>query len=293
MSDNPQGMRRSAQILRGELGGSRWELAVRAPSARLAAYTGSLMGYDERTPGPLRRRELPGPRVVLIFEIGPPIRVASHDDPQRGERFTGGFAAGLHDGHTMCHHDGHQRGIQVDLTPLGARRLFGMPMSELTSRVVSLRDLLPREHAHLCEQLAERKTWDARLDLVEDVLATRIEACSIDLRIASWALRRIEERGGAVDIRALARELGYSHEHVIRTFRDHVGIPPKLFARIVRFDRLVQRIKEGGDVRWPSLAQDLGYYDQSHLVLDVKQFTGVTPTQARGEIVDLAAIVGA
>ncbi|WP_236517108.1 helix-turn-helix domain-containing protein [Sandaracinus amylolyticus] len=281
-------MRRAAHIMRGELGGSRWELAVRAPSPRLLPYTGSLMGYDERTAAPLRRRELPGPRVVLIFEIGPPIRVISSTGD---ERFAGGFAAGLHDAHTVCDHDGHQRGIQVDLTPLGARRLFGRPMSELTSRVVSLRDLLPREHASLCERLATLRTWDARLDLVEGLLATRIESSSIDLRVTTWALRRIEERGGAIDIRALARELGYSHEHVIRTFRDHVGIPPKLFARIVRFDRLVKRIKAGGDVRWPALAQDLGYYDQSHLVRDVKQFTGLTPTEARGEIVDLAALV--
>ncbi|WP_240481143.1 helix-turn-helix domain-containing protein [Sandaracinus amylolyticus] len=282
-------MRRIAQVVRGELGGSRWELAVRAPSPRIAPYTGSLMGYDERTASPLRRRELPGPRVVLIFELGAPIRVISR--PGGGDRFAGGFAAGLHDAHTLCDHDGHQRGIQVDLTPLGARKLFGRPMSELTSRAVSLRDLLPREHASLCERLAELKTWDARLDAVEALLAARIESSSIDLRTTAWALRRIEERGGAVDVRALARELGYSHEHVIRTFRDHVGIPPKLFARIVRFDRLVKRIKAGGDVRWPALAQDLGFYDQSHLVRDVKQFTGLTPTEARGEIVDLAALV--
>jgi methylphosphotriester-DNA--protein-cysteine methyltransferase len=97
---------------------------------------------------------------------------------------------------------------------------------------------------------------------LDDVLSERIVESRVQTSLVSWAVRRIEESGGAVDMRALARELGYSRKHVIDLFRDQVGLPPKLLARIVRFDRLVQHLKRGGSGTWAHLALEFGYYDQ-------------------------------
>ena len=107
----------------------------------------------------------------------------------------------------------------------------------------------------------------------------------------AWAYREIERHGGAIDVRGLARELGYSQKHVIALFRDHVGLPPKLLARIVRFDRLMTHLRGGGTGTWADLAATFGYYDQSHLVRDVRQFTGSTPTAARASLTDIGSLV--
>jgi len=93
-------------------------------------------------------------------------------------------------------------------------------------------------------------------------------------------------------MRSLARELGYSRKHVVDLFRDQVGVPPKLLARIVRFDRLVRHVKRGGGGTWADLALELGYYDQAHLARDVKQFAGTTPTGVRPLLTDLQGLVG-
>jgi AraC-like DNA-binding protein len=82
-------------------------------------------------------------------------------------------------------------------------------------------------------------------------------------------------------MRWLARELGYSQKHVIHLFREHVGVPPKLLARIVRFERLMRCLRAGTVESWSELALRFGYYDQSHMVHDVRRFTGATPTEAR------------
>ncbi|WP_437740643.1 hypothetical protein WME73_34575 [Sorangium sp. So ce302] len=87
-------------------------------------------------------------------------------------------------------------------------------MDELTGRVISARDLLPREHARLAEHLEELPTWDARFDLIERALGERVDEARIDVGVVSWAFRQIEERGGAVDMRALARELAADKRHV-------------------------------------------------------------------------------
>jgi AraC-like DNA-binding protein len=62
-------------------------------------------------------------------------------------------------------------------------------------------------------------------------------------------------------------------------------------ARLIRFQGLMARARDGDALRWSELALDHGYYDQAHLVRDVRQFTGLTPTRARQEIAGLADLL--
>ncbi|HTF32906.1 MAG TPA: helix-turn-helix domain-containing protein [Myxococcota bacterium] len=277
---------RLVQVVRAQSDAGHIEFARREPPPGLQPYIRDVCGYTERTGAPLQRREFPGPQVVVIIEFAPPIHVFEAGCTQRSARYPGGFAAGITDQFTLTQHDGFQRGLQINLTPIGARRFFGLPLSELAGRAVSIRDLLPPEHRSLAEQLEALPDWEARFDCFEELLAQRIAGSDLRSELVSWALRYIEASGGAADMRTLARELGYSQKHVIHLFRDHVGVPPKLLARIVRFDRLIGSLRRGAPESWSELALAFGYYDQSHLVRDVRQFTGTTPTEARAMLAE-------
>jgi AraC-like DNA-binding protein len=279
-----------ARVVRGALDGAHWEVATRPVEGALAPYVHEFAGYEETRDGALRRKELPRPRVVLILELGPRLAVGRAAPGSKAQRYAGGFVAGLDDAPTLTEHAGFQRGVEVNLTPIGARLFFGLPMSELAGRVVALPDLLPPEERDLAARLGELATWDARFDHLERVLRRRIAAARADTAVVAWALRAIEAGGGDVNITALARSLGYSPKHTIRLFREHAGVPPKLFARLVRFDRLVQRLKAGTPASWARLAGELGYYDQAHLARDVKQFAGTTPTGVKALLVDLTRL---
>lgn len=282
----------ATRMLRGQVDGSRWEMALRPPAQSLRPHVlGEYVGYTEWTAGPSRRRELPSPAVVMVFEFGPPIRVYEGDDRRRCSSNRGGFVGGIGDEAVLCEHDGYQQGIQVNLTAIGARLLFGLPMSEVSGRIVSIRDLLPPRHRGLGERLQDLAAWDDRFDLLDAVLAERIAGARTETSVVSWGVRRIEETGGTIEMRALARELGYSRKHVIAMFRDQVGIPPKLLARIVRFDRLVRHLRRGGGGTWADLALEFGYYDQAHLVRDVRQFTGITPSEVRPLVTDIYGLL--
>jgi AraC-like DNA-binding protein len=287
-----------ASIVRGEAAGSEWEMATRPLPFRFAPYVRDCTGYSERTPLPLLRREFPGPQVVVILELGPSIRVydVGHELDE-GElpghaganRFEGGFVAGLSDRFTITAHEGFQCGIQLNLTPIGARLVFGVPMHELTDQVVSLTRLLPARYRSLADRLASLPNWDDRFDALESVLDDRLGQADLSARTTTvqWAVRRIEQVPG--DMKGLARELGYSQKHVISMFRDHVGVPPKLLARIMRFDQLMTRLKSGPPPAtrgWAALAQELGFYDQAHLVREVKAFTGHSPRSLPGMLVN-------
>ena len=278
--------------LSGAADGGRWEMALRPPAPALRAFVADdYCGYRERSLGVSRRRELPVPFVPLIIEFAPPIRVYGYGQERRFDTHRGGFAAGLAGQYTLCEHDGFQHGLQVNLTPIGAHLVFGIPMHELSGRAHALADLLPPRHRHLLHRLPELDGWDERFDLVDAVLLDCVRAARADTRVVSWAVRRIVESGGTVDMASLCRQTGYSRKHVIALFHRQVGLPPKLLARIVRFDGLVRHLRAGGRGTWAGLALEFGYSDQAHLAHEVKQFSGVTPRQLQPLVTDIAALL--
>jgi AraC-like DNA-binding protein len=245
------------------------ELVRRPPHPALASQVRSFSGWHERSDGPVRRSELPGGRVVLIVSFGPRMDVD-------GRRFTS-FVAGVHDRPTLTEHAGEGHGMEVYFSPLGARRFFGMPMGELTRQVVELEDVIGREAAELAEGLCEAPGWDARLAQLERVVAKRVlQAPPLPAEL-EWAWRRLRETDGAVPIGALAAELGWSRRHFAASFHRELGMPPKAIARLLRFERAVERLRGGADLG--DVALDSGYYDQAHFNRDFKQFAGLTPTE--------------
>lgn len=92
------------------------------------------------------------------------------------------------------------------------------------------------------------------------------------------AIDAMERTQGAVRVGPLCRDLGISRQHLARLFDEAVGIPPKLAGRVVRMQHVVAaapRVAPGG---WARLAMEHGYADQSHLVSDLRELTGTTPT---------------
>jgi AraC-like DNA-binding protein len=245
------------------------ELATRAPHPALAPHVRSLAGWHERADGPVRRAELPGARIVLVISFGPTLDVD-------GRRF-GSFVAGLHDSPALTEHAGEGHGVQAYLTPLGARRLLGMPMGELTRDVVELEDLIGARAHELAERLASAPHWAARFALLERAIAERtLEAPPVAPEL-EWAWARLHDSDGAVPIGALAAELGWSRRHLAATVGRELGMAPKALARLLRFERAVARLRAGAQLA--DAALDSGYYDQAHFNRDFREFAGRTPTE--------------
>ncbi len=244
-------------------------VAGRPPHPALRRDIRTLTGWHERTDAPLRRSELPGGRVVLVVSFGPRMDVD-------GRTFTS-FAAGLYDGPALTEHDGLGYGIQSYMTPLGARRFFGMPMSEITGQTVELEDLIGPAAGELAERLAEAPDWATRIDLFERAIAERVLAAPPVASELEWAWERLLESDGAAPIGELAAELGWSRRHLAVRFREELGMPPKALARLLRFERAAARLRAGDELA--DLALDAGYYDQAHFNRDFRAFAGTTPTE--------------
>lgn len=264
------------RLQRGDAGGVYWELASRRPDPALTGYVHELQGYVERAGTVVRRREPASTQVVVILEFEPRLRIYDAARSDRFDRFPGGFVAGIGDAPTWTEHPGQQEGIQLNLHPLGARRLFALPLHELRDRALPFAELVPEQRG-LCAELAELPSWDARFDRLEAFLRARLYDAPAEDPIVSWTLRQLARSDGQANLRALVAELGYSHKHVIARFHDQVGVPPKLWARLLRFERLRKELAGRKPRSWAELAVTCGYYDQAHLARDVRQFSGETP----------------
>lgn len=172
------------------------------------------------------------------------------------------------------------RYLQIELTPLGAYRVLGIPMHHIAGQLVDLADVLGRESRRLGDAVRDAATWDERFDAVDRFLLGRADAGSMVTDEVAVAWRELVATGGAVPIRGICREIGWSNKHLITRFRQQVGITPKRAARVIRFERVLRRI--GGDPQpdWARLASECGYSDQAHMIREFGEFGGTTPAAA-------------
>jgi AraC-like DNA-binding protein len=280
------------RVYRHESEQDRWEMVQGAPDPRLRGHVLSYCSYREETTSFVRRRELPGVRAVLIINLGEPIRVLAAG-PDGWSPQAEGFMAGLHDTFALTETGGSQAGVQVDFTPIGAHLLLGFPMHELSQRVVTIEELFGRGGMLLREALAEAPAWAERFALVDEFLLTLLDRARSPVPSVTRAFGRLRESGGALPVGVIAAEIGCSRRHLITRFREHVGVTPKLLARILRFERVVSLVDARTEIGWAEIAQVCGYYDQAHMIRDFNQFAGSPPSEfARRRLPDGGGVIG-
>lgn len=167
--------------------------------------------------------------------------------------------------------------VGVRFWPGRALPFLGVPASEITDRRVEIADLWrPRDRSLLTTKLTALGGWRAPF---EDLLLARLARSEREDRTVDAAVRAILRAGGNLSIAALAPALGVTRQHLARAFARHVGVPPKVFARVARVRRVLAKARVASRVDWAALALDAGYCDQAHLAGEVREITGRTPTE--------------
>jgi AraC-like DNA-binding protein len=266
-----------AVLTRGESETATWEIVERQAHPALRPYLTAYTGYSEFSPIESRRLHVPHDAVVLIFSLGPVLRVLDARNPASFQTEHRSFVAGLHDGPVVTAYTGASAGIQANITPLGAHLLLDVSMDSVANRVISLDDVPGLRYGRLIDQIVETTDWEARFDILERFLAGRLAEASPSPMVAqAWSV--LARSGGIVNLDQLAGQLNLSHKQLITGFRQQVGLTPKRAARVLRFDRAVGQMA-GPSVCLAEVAHQCGYYDQAHFNREFREFSGKTPTE--------------
>jgi AraC-like DNA-binding protein len=172
----------------------------------------------------------------------------------------------------------HVHAVGAVLPPELAGAAFDLPASELVDRIVPLEDLWTRDDVESLFPSVSRVDVRRALSALRDGLLARIEPVRRRETVGQTAPRLIELHAGRVSIDRIARSQGLSRQQFARRFHAATGMPPKLFARITRFQALVHALLSTSVSRWASVSPAIGFYDQAHMINEFRAFAGAPPT---------------
>jgi len=198
--------------------------------------------------------------------------------PQNCTQFSGAGVSGAH-GRGFAPGDSEDVLIVgAHFKPGGAFPFLGFPAGELADTHVDLETIWGASAVWLRERLCAAKTSAERFRLLEEFLLSRL-CHGVEQHYAVQAALEIfgSDRTGP-KIKEAAKSIGLSERRFIQAFKSEVGLTPKLFSRIQRFQRTRTLIHQNLAPDWPTVALDLGYFDQSHLIREFLEFSRLTPT---------------
>jgi AraC-like DNA-binding protein len=214
-------------------------------------------------------RILPDGCMELILHRGTPFR-------RRGELQSHCFIVGQMIDPVFLQVSTRIEVIGVRFHPGGAYPFLMIPMHELTHRFISLAEVWGRLGKELEERVLGASSTRQAVRMVVHDLERRLISADVGRNRAHGLASMQIQHHGTLSVRQLAYHGGISERQLEREFNDVVGLAPKTFSRILRFQRVFQAFEQ--NAKWVDVALECGYYDQPHLIADFRQFAATTPT---------------
>jgi AraC-like DNA-binding protein len=269
-----------------------WSVSVWQPDPRLAETVAS-MWFGEGKVAYRRDRILPSGQSQLLINLGPPQYRIEPGPPEVRVPFVDVWYSGLHQGPIDTEAPHGNALLGVAFSARGTFPWLGERMDGLSDRIIALADALGDGALALRERLLNTVSLESRFKVVERWLIARLKPRNLVHPAVRWAVDRIASTGGRLSIEELAVQTGFTRKHLGNLFQQQVGLSPKSLARVHRFRGALDILnRANGEVPWVALAEQCGFYDQSHLINEFRRFTGFSPVElARRDRPDTGSVV--
>ena len=167
--------------------------------------------------------------------------------------------------------------FMIFFQPTGLHRLFSVPMQELTNSHHEARAVLGPGIEELADRLNEGRSFEQRVWIANAYFTCRCAKLGPPDRVTQAAMSVLGRRG-RIQVPALAEQACMSQRQFERRFTREIGLPPKLYARIARFESALESKALSKTESWTEITNRLGYFDQMHLIKDFREFSGEVPT---------------
>jgi AraC-like DNA-binding protein len=250
------------------------------PQPPLSKFVDLFWFYDGYSPGPhSKERLMPDGSIELVINLKQDeSRIYDRENLDKYARLPGALLCGPHSSFFVIDTAQQASVIGIHFKPGGAFPFFKMPASELRNQHVSLEDLWGHETELLRERLLAAQTPQKKIQVLEQCLLDQAFKPLERHRAVDCALGLFRNIHTAPAIADLADHIGISSRRFIQLFSNEVGLTPKLFARVRRFQQILQQIRSGTGFSWVEMAASCGYFDQAHFIHDFKEFSGINPT---------------
>lgn len=249
------------------------------PEGKLASYVKLFWLGENYSPVSNKERVLPNGSSQLIINLGTNyFRHFEGTDSATEKIYDPAVVAGIHTHNIFL--DSHSRisTIGVVLQPGAVSALFDVAAHELTNQVISLKDIAGPGISELREKLIKADSPEGKFKLLESFLMRYLDQIFQPNPAVIYSAAQLKEKNGIQSIAELRNKIGYSSRHFSGLFKEIIGITPKQYAGICRFQHTLAAIRESRKPDWANLALNCGFYDQSHFIHSFKDLSGISPT---------------
>jgi AraC-like DNA-binding protein len=253
---------------------------IHRPGPPLSDFVEYLWSLSD-APSHARERIVPSGTIELVVNLArDEFRIYGRDTTSDGcLRFPGAIVSGCYGVPFGIDTREHTSVVGVHFRPGGASGLLGAPPGEIADAHVALEGLWGRRATELRERLGTAPDSRARFEILERALVGRVCGVRSVRGAVKAALRALELPG--VEIGEVAKHLGLSRRRFIEIFAQDVGMTPKRYAKVRRFQHALAHATTRPP-RWAELALECGYFDQAHLCRDWTELTGMSPAEFVG-----------
>lgn len=250
------------------------------PQPPLSSFVDLFWFYDGYSPGPHKKERLmPDGSIELVINLKEnQARIYDGENLDKCERLPGTLVCGPHSSFFVIDTAQQVSVIGIHFKPGGAFPFLKLPAIELQNLHVSLEDLWGHQAKLLRERLLQAQMPETKFQVLEECLLAEAFRPLERHRAVDFALGLFRNIHTAPAIADLADEIGISSRRFIQLFSNEVGLTPKIFARVRRFQNVLLQLRNAREIEWADLAAGCGYFDQAHFIHDFKEFSGINPT---------------
>lgn len=249
------------------------------PTPPLSEFVELLWLYEGYQQPHKKERLLPDGSMELVVNLNEDLtRVYDPQDTGKFDTLRGAVVAGPHSEFFVIDTAEQHTVAGVHFKPGGAFPFLGLPASELRNAMVSLEDLWGTLAGQLRERLLQAGTPRAKFWILEQTLLARAAPRFERHPAVAFALNQFHDVPHTRTVADVTGQIGLSAKRFIQVFHEQVGLTPKVFCRIRRFQRALRMTRKGQPVAWAALAAECGYFDQAHFIHDFRAFSGINPS---------------
>jgi AraC-like DNA-binding protein len=253
-------------------------LLAHQPAAPLTSYVEKLWYCDGYQGVHRKERALPNGKFQMVISLAEgPLRAPGSPTEEWGQ-LAPSLVLGIRSHYSVIHTAVLQSAMGVVFWPGGARVFFDSPADVFYNESVPLDLLWGSKASELRDQLRAASTAAKKFRVLEIALLERLKKGRELHTAVRYALREFARAPHIRSVLEVTKEAGLSRRRFAQLFREQVGLTPKLFCRLRRFRGVLRQITLGAPVDWADVALAGGYCDQSHLVHEFRDFSGISPS---------------
>jgi AraC-like DNA-binding protein len=268
-------------------------LKFQKPAYPLNQFVELFTYYEARSEAHSIERLLPDGSVNIIIDLTETTKhIFDNNTLAEKQSFKKAWVSGMHSSFISISAAKEASMFVIRFLPGGSFPFLRLPLNQITNQVIDA-ELIFGQRIHFLREQLGMATVSEKFSIVSNWLNSVAGYSTGKESIVSYAIKEIDKSPAILSLTDIAKKSGYSQKQFIHIFKTHLGITPKMYQRIVRFNKVLSEIEKTQTIHWTKLCYDLDYHDQAHFIKDFQQFAGLNPNhflKERGEYIHYVPI---